>query len=334
MTKKTINTNNTQSEPNYREDFANKKTTFKETDMIKHVKKNLKEDHNQRMKTHNQGIVNTFWSILCAVNPGNFEWIDTLGWGGLVVGDIKDDVGAFVMWFSESVTGHGVRSVGQFGVYKGDKVITSNRYTIRGAYASEQDHRELSFNEIKILWTEKNKIIIWLKSGALLTIKEIALDSWHISTVEEYDLAKENREKEKKELEETLNQGLEWKNNLENVKKLIGKNYNYNSDIHSVEDAIIFDDFAIIPVNKHNRNYDAMVTYIDLYVYGKDFKEPKKIKSHYCNYDRSRFSNSRFFSVNARTKIEKIDDKNLKAKIEIRSSGYGIAENDIDISIG
>lgn len=317
----------------YRELFDQKETKFEQTDMIAHVKENLKTDHEQKSETHNKDIVKTFWSILCAVNTKDFEWINTLWWGDLVTCDIQDDIGAFIMWYSESVTGHWVRSLGQFGVYKWNKVATSNRYTIRGATASETDHRELSFNEIKILWAKNNKVIIWLQSGQLLSIKEIDIGSHSIRTLKDYDLVQEEKDKENKILKEALEKWLAWENNIQQAKDLISNNYNYSRDVHNVKDSIPFEDFVIIPVNKHNRNYDAMVTSVDLYIYGKDFPEPKKITSHYCEYNRSQFSGKRFFSVWAITTIEQIGNRILKATIEIRSEGSHVANNYIDIRV-
>ena len=219
----------------YRQLFTEKKASFIKTPKMLDVEKKLKQEHQNKCR------------------ESSSESIDTLGWGWLVTWDTAGDIWAFIMWFRESVSGHWIRDLGQFGLYHWNTVISKDAYTIRWAKAAEIDHQELDFNEIKILWIENKSIIIWLKSSHLLTIKAISLESNSIQTLKNYDLAQERKDKEKAKLEEELKKASDWKDNLKTANDLIGNQYRGSYD---VEKAVLFDDFTIIPVNQYNRNYE------------------------------------------------------------------------------
>lgn len=156
-----------------------------------------------------------------------------------------------------------------------------------------------------------------MQSHQLLRIQKFDAKTARLATLEAYNLAQEQREKEKEELAKTLEQS-NWKDNLKTAKDLIGKNYNYNTDFHDVQNPIIFDEYAIIPVAKSNRNYDAEVRKIDFWIIGNKYPNPTKIDSMYCDY---RSYSGRFYTIRANCDADQISPDTIQMHIKYRRSG-------------
>lgn len=279
------------------------------------IESTLDAGHKEKVHAVNQSLKDKFGSILLLVNYHDSQLIDRLWGWSLGAVDIQDGVIAFIMGYSESVQGHGVRYLSEYGVCKDGKIVSTWPMTYRGAYASETDHREKAYNSIKIISVEGDIVTFGVQSAQQLLIKERNTKTNSFTTKESHNLAEEQRMAEEKKLSETLTTGR--KENMDNIRKLISAKSDGREDI---EDPFITDTFAIFPVVKYDQSYDASDRSYKLYIVGDIHPEPTLLYQARCNY--SPRTSGKFFRNKARFSDWQVEGEILKTRIIYKHGDY------------
>jgi len=244
------------------------------TDDFHFIISQLDNKHTSKVKETNQNIYNTLWKIRATVNYNTSGLIEKLNSGSISSVDVQEDATAFIMWYSESVQWHGIRRLCEYGVYKDNNIISTWPIQYVWAYAQEEDHPEKRYKEIKVLSTEDNSVIFWVKSEKQLLIIKWNMENWEFITLEEYDLAEESRIKTKNELEETLNWS-NWKDNIEKIKRSLFLRDECKHKNHIYCDKIFkTDKFAIFAITQSDRVFDPTTIAYALYIVWDNYPKP------------------------------------------------------------
>lgn len=226
---------------------------------------------------------------------------------------------AFILEKHYSVPNYGIEYSVDFGVVKGKKTYRDGFNMVRGGRPNDIDDFHGWYNEVKILEEGENNVIIGLKSGNALDIREIDLGKDTSRLIKRYDLEKERIDKEKKELEEQAKKTEDFEEKLQLVGKKLRKNYAKARDPFYKIIEHKGKKLGIIAVETYDRDYDASTDYIDFYILGEKAEEPVKVLRRRPHYDQSYKYSKRFFSVRAKKEIsDKIIEEDGKIKIPVK----------------